>query len=305
MPLEFALRPRIRLRDDFAAPPRRSRLGGCPGLRLPVLGYWLAIGGISYALVHAHDSTDSAPVAGDLSAASEPQADVVAPALPSKPEPTSLVAAAEPLATADSEPGPASLAPPPPALAPPPVVDEQEPFSVVDPPHPSRVTAASAERARRDAQLARAVSQNTVSENDEPALVPAAAPTPAASQRAFALESPPPSRDTGHASSSLPSCEAAAAAATQDLDFASSDRTADLPSSAIASVLENGVWLSSCGVPASTSLDICVAIKGGRVTAATVVSSPADAGINACVKQRAAALQFPYSTRVDIARTRF
>jgi hypothetical protein len=112
---------------------------------------------------------------------------------------------------------------------------------------------------------------------------------------------PERSRSTG----SLPSCEAAAAAATQDLDFASSDRTADLPSSAIAGVLENGAWLSSCGVPASTSLEVCVAIKGGRVTAATVVSRPANQSLNACVKQRAAALQFPYSARLDIARTRF
>lgn len=298
MPLEFALRPRIRLRDDFAAAPRRSRWR-LPRFALPVLGYWLAIGGISYTLIHAHDSTDSAPVPDEPLAASEPQADRVAAAVPSEPEPTSVVVApAPPLATAEAEPEPEPEPASPPPLA---VVEAHEPASFADPPRPSHAAAPREERTVERA-VARAHAQNTVSENEiAPLAAPFAGFEPPVSP---ALESPR-SRDSGRASSSLPSCETAAAAATEDLDFASSDRTADLPSSAIASVLENGVWLSSCGVPASTSLDICVAIKGGRVTAATVVSSPADAGINACVRQRAAALQFPYSTRVDIARTRF
>jgi hypothetical protein len=89
------------------------------------------------------------------------------------------------------------------------------------------------------------------------------------------------------------------------MDFAQGNGTADLPTTAIAAVLENGAWLSSCDVPASTSLDVCVAIRGGRVIGASVVSRPADARATACVRSRAAALQFPYSSHVDIARTRF
>ena len=85
MPLEFALRPRIRLRDDFAAPPRRSRLR-LPRFALPILGYWLAIGGISYALVHAHDSADTTPLADEPVAASR-AASRRPPTLPSEPEP--------------------------------------------------------------------------------------------------------------------------------------------------------------------------------------------------------------------------
>jgi hypothetical protein len=296
MPLEFALRPRIRLRDDFAAPPRRSRLR-LPRFALPILGYWLAIGGISYALVHAHDSTDAAPPADEPVAAVEPQADVMAPALPSEPEPTPAVAAVAPaVTTAEVEPEPAS--PPPTAT-----VDEQKPLSMVDPPHPSHAAAPRQERiVERALSGARAPAQTMLSAND---IAPLATPFSAFESPNAPAPEPPRSRDSGHSGGSLPSCEAAAAAATQDLDFASSDRTADLPSSAIAGVLENGAWLSSCGVPAGTALDVCVAIKGGRVTAATVVSRPADSNLNACVKQRAAALQFPYSSRVDIARTRF
>jgi hypothetical protein len=70
-------------------------------------------------------------------------------------------------------------------------------------------------------------------------------------------------------------------------------------------VLENGAWLSSCNVPEHTALDVCVAIKGGRVVGASVTSRPADAALNGCVKRRASSLQFPYSPHLDIARTRF
>ncbi|HEX3853741.1 MAG TPA: hypothetical protein VHW01_22405 [Polyangiaceae bacterium] len=293
MPLELALRPRIRLRDDFAAPPRRSRLR-LPKLALPVLGYWLVIGGITYALVHGHDSPDAA-LADEPVAAAEPQADAPALALPSEPEPAPMITAASPLTTPEPEPEPE-----PAAVAPPPTADGgREPVSLADAPRAARAIAPREQRAAERATSSR--TQSTLSAND---IAPLSSPFPELEPPSAA---PPPSREreTARSSGSLPSCEAAAAAAVQDLDFASSDRTADLPSSAIAGVLENGVWLSSCGVPASTSLDVCVAIKGGRVTAATVISHPPDAGLNACVRQRAAALQFPYSSRVDIARTRF
>jgi hypothetical protein len=103
----------------------------------------------------------------------------------------------------------------------------------------------------------------------------------------------------------LPSCEAAIESAHQDVDFSQGNGAADLPTSAIAAVLENGAWLSSCSVPASTSLDVCVAIRGGNVIGASVVSRPANAEVTACVRRRASSLQFPYSSHVDLARTRF
>ncbi len=55
MPVEFALRPRIRLRED-PAPVRRAgpRL---PRFALPALAYWLAIGGLVYEFVHQHDAS--------------------------------------------------------------------------------------------------------------------------------------------------------------------------------------------------------------------------------------------------------
>jgi hypothetical protein len=103
----------------------------------------------------------------------------------------------------------------------------------------------------------------------------------------------------------LPSCEAAVAAANQDVDFSGGNRAADLPTQAIAAVLENGAWLGSCALPEHTTLDVCVAIKGGRVVGASVTSRPADSALNSCVKRRASSLQFPFSPHLDLARTRF
>src|SRR5882724_1290604 len=105
MPLEFALRPRIRLRDDFAAPPRRSRLR-LPRFALPVLGYWLAVAGITYALTHWHDSPEpplntSEPVAEEAVAAGEPVAE--APMLAAQVEPEPVQAPAIAPAAAPSE----------------------------------------------------------------------------------------------------------------------------------------------------------------------------------------------------------
>jgi len=70
-------------------------------------------------------------------------------------------------------------------------------------------------------------------------------------------------------------------------------------------VLENGAWLNSCAVPEQTAIDVCVAIKGGRVVGASVTTRPPDATLANCVKRRAGSLQFPYSPRLDLARTRF
>ena len=74
---------------------------------------------------------------------------------------------------------------------------------------------------------------------------------------------------------------------------------------AIAAVLENGAWLNSCAIPEHTAIEVCVAIKGGRVVGASVTSRPADSALTSCVRRRASSLQFPYSPHLDLARTRF
>jgi len=309
MPVEFALRPRIRLREA-PAPARRAR-ARLPKFALPALAYWLVIGGLVYEFVRHH--TSSVPP-GEAEAALAP-----------------LVPAPPPTIREWWRPLPAPIAPPPtlPPSEPTPAEPEGAVAALTENPPAEPAREAPAEPApdeaafRPDAPLAttpavrpaprfRSESRptRTLDRVDEPAaslpsisepalaLAPLTTPTPEAARAP--LSAPAPAESGG-----LPSCEAALAAASQDVDFSGGNRAADLPTQAIAAVLENGAWLSSCAVPEHTTLDVCVAIKGGHVVGASVTSRPSNAALSGCVKRRASSLQFPYSPHLDLARTRF
>ncbi len=283
MPLEFALRPRLRLRESVAE-TRRSRLR-LPKLALPILTYWLAVGGISYELIHLHDAPSSALEEPPKTPAVEPeraqtwwqQALAGAP-LARAPEPTE----------------------PPLARAPEPTEPLLE--RAAEP-----VSDDSSERApARHADNASA--RSTVARSAEPPRPELPQSTPTISNRdGDTPDSPAPSPAPmePRAGKSLPSCEAAAAAASEELDLAHRALTPDLPRESIATVLDNGAWLTGCSIPDSTSLDVCVAISSGSVIGATVVAHPGNVALSACLKRRAAALLFPYSTHLDLARTHF
>lgn len=318
MTVEFALRPRIRLRE--ASPrPKRSRVR-LPRFALPVALYWAVAGGITYAFVHEHDTHPSlaSGALDEPALAAEPAARESRPwwrLAPKAPAPEPAQPSAEPAPEPALSPGSASAPPEveandapvprsPDALetasgpstrpepeAPPDAVDARaiSRALLAEPTRPTRST-----RTPLPAPPSRSSFDDLPAFSEAPAFVDApAAPTPAPLARAEVR------------SSRLPSCEAAIESAHQDVDFSQGNGTADLPTSAIAAVLENGAWLASCGVPASTSLDVCVAIRGGNVIGVSVASRPANAELSACVRRRASSLQFPYSSHVDIARTRF
>lgn len=302
MPVEFALRPRIRLRESSPL-PKRSRVR-LPRFALPVALYWAVAGGITYAFVHEHEKLPllTSEASNDRPLDTEPaprearpwwrpvrEASTSEPAAPSA-APTVALGSTPDLASTAAMPTP----------APDPVEQElpataDEPLALPAPPRAREAVVSPATRPTLEpkppeparAPIAIADEPPTFHEAPE---APAPAPVPA----------PSAARNNG-----LPSCEAAVESAHQDIDFSQGNGTADLPTSAIAAVLENGAWLGSCSVPASTSLDVCVAIRGGSVIGASVVARPANAEVTACVRRRASALQFPYSTHVDIARTRF
>jgi len=307
MPVEFALRPRIRLREDPAPPrPARARL---PKFALPALAYWLVIGGLVYAFVQHREPGPPLP---------ETRLALVAHAPPSPPvvrewwRPLPAAPRQEPTALPRAEPEP------------------QPDLPTALPAEIPEAQAQAQAQAQAEAEaLPSPESSQVVATAPEPTLPPrrsrafASEPAP---QRAASLAptsppvatfSPEPPSDripetarpanpvVTSGSSSLPSCEAALASSSQDVDFSGGNRTADLPAPAIAAVLENGAWLNSCAVPEQTAIDVCVAIKGGRVVGASVTTRPPDATLANCVKRRAGSLQFPYSPRLDLARTRF
>jgi hypothetical protein len=296
MPVEFALRPRLRLREDSPRPQRsRVRL---PRFALPVALYWLVAAGITYAFVHEHDAHPpfaSSP-ADESALAAEPTPRENRPwwrRVPSEPELATPSVAPEVAVTAPAATGSATLDQPVLETAPEPTT-QSEPAPAPETVEPRAPSHALVPRVSRSP------------ESPEPARAPDFAPPepPAVDD---APEAPAPARSPRDdaRNNRLPSCEAALESAHQDVDFSQNNGAADLPTSAIAAVLENGVWLTSCGVPTSTSLDVCVAIRGGNVIGVSVVSRPLNSEVTACVRRRASSLQFPYSSHVDIARTRF
>jgi hypothetical protein len=305
MPVEFALRPRIRLREDLPRPQRsRVRL---PRFALPVAAYWLVVGGTTYALVHAHDA--QASLAGGTSDETALAAELpprenrpwwrrVPNAPAPEAAPVSAVPAAGPAAREQTIPEPAAepaALPEPTPSTPPPAPEPPRRAAPLVSPAPREPAPPRAARQAFDPSAPRSPRTLALAPAEPPAFndAPDEAPTP----------TPPPRTEArNHA---LPSCEAALESAHQDVDFSQGNGTADLPTSVIAAVLENGAWLGSCGVPKSTALDVCIAIRGGNVIGASVASRPPNAELTACVRGRASSLQFPYSSHVDIARTRF
>src|SRR6478735_6205345 len=305
MPVEFALRPRIRLREE-PAPARRAR-ARLPKFALPALTYWLVIGGLVYEFVRHHDL---------IARPSETEAALVPlPAAPPEVRPWWRPLPARP-----------APAPPPPEAAEPPALEPSFEAPIAPPeiqaaipePEPQLAVAEppALELPLRSEPALRAPAKHAQPRNAAPELAPASAPALARSPTP--VKEREPARDLVPSptstlpdpprpayASALPSCESALASASQDIDFSGNNRAADLPTQAIAAVLENGAWLASCAVPEHTALDVCVAIKGGHVVGASVTARPADAALSACVRRRASSLQFPYSPHLDVARTRF
>jgi hypothetical protein len=297
MPLEFALRPRIKLREGFA-PPRRSRWR-VPKLALPIAAYWLTAGGITYALIHAHGQP-AAPAPVVLA----PQSDE-----PWWPGPAAR-APSTGLEAAPITPAPAAVAPP--ALEPSPT-NEDAPVANEPADVPSVTTPALG---HDEPEKSRALPTARDGEPSDDAVASAKQETPALDSLPITPVEPPargvvpllgatPPDAPVAVANALPSCEAAVAAANQEVDLTQRDHTPDLSREVIASVLDNGVWIARCDIPMTTAIDLCVAIRSGKVIGVSVLSRPVNAAINACVKRRAASLSFPYSARVDLAKTHF
>lgn len=102
----------------------------------------------------------------------------------------------------------------------------------------------------------------------------------------------------------LPTCEAIIQSYVEDL-AATKGAPADLNVSDFASLLNNGSYLSGCGVPHSTGVAICAAVQNGEVKGITVTATPSDPTIERCVADAVAALSFPAHPRMDVVRTKF
>lgn len=115
--------------------------------------------------------------------------------------------------------------------------------------------------------------------------------------------SPPESAPKAPAVTS--SCEAAIARNNEQLTIGAARGPADITREAYAGILQNGRYLAGCSVPDRTVFEICAAVQDGHAIGITVVSNPPSPALNACVRSAVGRLKFPQNPRLDVTHTRF
>jgi hypothetical protein len=282
-------------------------------LAVPAVGYWLAMGALTYGFTRLGPNPLDEAVAPPAAPATLP-----APAA----EPQDQVEMAPPVAAPAAEPSvPMAETEPP--------VELESPAAAVRATDAERTTAEPSER-RADARPAEASS-----ERPEPQPTRSAAPEafsfpeftdssrPAQRERAadgpridslFERAEERPSKDTEPSAPpsfdrdtpvAVTSCEAAIARNNEQLTIGGARGPADITREAYAGILQNGRYLSACSIPDRTVFEICAAVKDGRAVGITVVSSPASSALNACVRNAVGRLKFPQNARMDVTHTRF
>lgn len=315
MAVRLDIRPRLRLSPEPPAASRRRRT--LPPFALPAAAYWLGMAALTYGF------TQLGPRPLEALAAQGPAA----------PEPLR-----EPLAPTEPEPAPLSAPEPAPLHVPEPAPPESAASSVAElaPEEPApRAAPSRLERTPREAErLARVEEPRPAEPPLEHALpdsTPGAFPEFSDSSRprarehaadgpriaslferadvapsaAAPSEPSPPEGNKPSARRPLTSCEAAVAHNNEQLEIGGPRGPADVTREAYASILQNGRFFADCRAPERTVIEICAAVKQGRAVGVTVVTNPASASLEACVRTRVAGLSFPSSERLDVTHTRF
>ncbi|MFZ5893005.1 MAG: hypothetical protein ACOY0T_18235 [Myxococcota bacterium] len=325
MPLEFALRPRINL--ERPARRRRAVWMRLPPLALPIGCYWLTLAAVFWALYPS-----GAPDAASVDTEHGAYAPQISGDLPAdNVSPTTATAIAAPVAETEAASSPEMTAMSPPSLNHPASRDSDvtelatdaaepsEPANIAHPPitrraersqHESSQHGSSPHKPSQHEPLQhepRALARTDASIRKRPASASslAHATSPSRQDPTLRADSEPHADTDATAARSLPSCEAAAESANQMIDFGSTQGTPDITRDAFAGRLENGAYLSTCAIPASTALEICAAVQNGKVVGVSVSSEPRSSAINACVRHAVSSLRFPSSPRLDVTRTRF
>jgi hypothetical protein len=74
---------------------------------------------------------------------------------------------------------------------------------------------------------------------------------------------------------------------------------------AYGAVLNGGAYLDACKSPPSAGVKVCAAVKDGRAVGVTVVLSPGEEAVAACIAQKVHELAFPAYPRLDVTNTSF
>ncbi|MES1186622.1 MAG: hypothetical protein ABUL60_22605 [Myxococcales bacterium] len=309
----------IRPRLTFPAEPRlpTRRRWRLPPLAVPAVGYWLAMGALTYGFTklgpHPLDDVQSpaSQVAGVAPSPEAPREVAAPPAAepplaeappPSAPEPASEPTAPNepdattPLASNTTEPAPPDTRKAERKEPSEPVARQEEPRSKAAEPaprisFPEFTDSSPAEKREHAADGPRIASLFEQAEER-----PTPAPKP---------DAPTPPTSEPDAPVAVSSCEAAIARNNEQLTIGGPRAAPDITREAYASILQNGRYLSACSIPERTVFEICAAVRDGRAVGITIVSNPPSPALNSCVRKAVGRLKFPQNSKLDVTHTRF
>ena len=101
------------------------------------------------------------------------------------------------------------------------------------------------------------------------------------------------------------SCEQARDRYVEEIKIGGGNVQADLTANQYASVLNHGSYITACGTPDSTKVNICAAVQNGRAVGVTVTTNPPSAPLANCIAGKIRAMSFPVHPKLDIVRTAF
>jgi hypothetical protein len=317
----------IRPRLTFPAEPHaraRRRRWRLPPLAVPALGYWLAMGALTYGFTKLgpHPLDDAEGAARPQASPTLERRHEIEPQLAAEPQ-------RELQAQVETEPPPAPPAPSEPPVAAPAAANNAEPEpanngktgrrqgflgSTQDSSQETSQEKRDEPTAPREQPVAR-LSFPEFTDSSRPARPEHAADGPRidslfdkAEERPSPVPKPdaaPPPTSDPDAPVAVSSCEAAIARYNEQLTIGAARGPADITREAYASILQNGRYLSACSIPERTVFEICAAVKDGRAVGITIVSNPASPALNGCVRKAVARLKFPQNSRLDVTHTRF
>jgi len=320
--VHLAIRPRLTFPTE--RPAARGRRWRLPPLALPALGYWLAMAALTYGFTRLGPSPLDEAVAAPLApaVATPPPQNEPDPA-PELPTPSPPQLEAQPQAAA--EPAPEADLPSEPAATTPPVAANEAEREQGNNRKAGRREGflGSTEEPSADREESREKRGEPVAKLSFPEFTDSSRPErrerAADGPRIDSLfdraderpapdakpDAPPPPVSDPNAPAVVSSCEAAIARNNEQLTIGGARGPADVTREAYASILQNGRYLAACTIPDRTVFEICAAVKDGRAIGITIVSSPASAALNSCVRNAVARLKFPQNSRLDVTHTRF
>jgi hypothetical protein len=81
--------------------------------------------------------------------------------------------------------------------------------------------------------------------------------------------------------------------------------TPDLTDAQLGRPMQNSAFISHCGLPDSSTADICVAVKKGKPLGVSVKTGPMNNKVAACIDKATRKLSFPSSEKLDVVKQHF